>query len=153
MTQQVVVNAVVLYWAMGADSSKAPQDQSVHFSDIPRSNVVRVRAQNTDILGVDAAQKGSAGSQSTESTYPSSSQNGELFSLVITETSSESIATFKKPEPIVQSPRRVAQFSQEVRVDHSAVLATTDKYSGHGNVSNSCMRNKQLLKFNPSTGI
>lgn len=103
--QQIVVNVVVLYWAMqgAGPPSSAGRGQSIHFSPLPHANSVRPGAiQNEDMLGVGNADKNSV----FLTTLPTHGQRRDDFSLGIVSSVSIPTATvtFQKPEPVFQSP-------------------------------------------------
>ncbi|KAB5590509.1 Cyclin-dependent kinase 5 [Ceratobasidium theobromae] len=101
----IVVNVVVLYWAMqgAGPPSSAGRGQSIHFSPLPHANSVRPGAiQNEDMLGVGNADKNSV----FLTTLPTHGQRRDDFSLGIVSSVSIPTATvtFQKPEPVFQSP-------------------------------------------------
>ncbi|KAB5590510.1 hypothetical protein CTheo_6059 [Ceratobasidium theobromae] len=114
----LVVNAAALYWAIqGASPSAGPQDQSIHFSTLPR--VAAHQLENGDILGVNTGYGSSMSSQSVASTCLRTDKDYLSFSAIETQS------TFKKPEKAARNTHHISRLEQEQCASLSTVGSAT----------------------------
>jgi hypothetical protein len=144
LLQQLVVNVVVLHWAMQSPkSSPADQHQSVHFSPIPQTYDAPPGAQIGDMLGVGTAQKSSIVFRTTSTNY--TQLQDDTLSQRIPVASFASLSTFAKPEPAFQSASRATQVEQQPWASQTSFISTIDQVMQHSDVSCLCVPVKSVL--------
>lgn len=108
----MVVNAIVLYWAMqGPAAPSAPKPRSIRFPGTPQHDTYQQANYNGgSCLEMGSVHKDSMGYPTTIFGYGQSQEN--VMSQGMTVTSSVCIPSLEEPEPALRSPHHAAQFGQ-----------------------------------------